>query len=73
MQCCTVLYCAPMRKGVAPTEAACTNTGCCPNECLGQKANVRAKMCTNCKCAGCAPALFGNNCKGLDIPDKCGA
>ena len=76
---CTNCYCFGCSKtqfqskcgGVAPTEAACTNSGCCPAECLGAIGNVKHDQCGNCKCSGCAPALFGYNCKSM--PAACNA
>jgi len=78
---CTNCYCFGCSKeqfskncgGVAPTEAACTNSGCCPTECLGAIGNVKSNQCGNCKCSGCAQALFGYNCKGKEIPAACDA
>merc|ERR1711998_369601 len=77
---CTNCFCAGCSSdlftancgGVAPTVAACTPpvSSCCPSTCMGGEFNIRPQMCTNCECAGCLPALFGNNCNS-EVPAKC--
>merc|ERR1711918_241375 len=71
---CTNCHCAGCEAslftsncgGVKPTVAACTppTSSCCPTKCMGGEFNIRPHMCNNCDCAGCLPALFGNNCGG---------
>jgi len=52
----------PNCGGVAPTMAACTNRGCCPNNCLNGLGNIAKAKCTDPACADCAAGLFGMNC-----------
>jgi hypothetical protein len=82
---CTNCFCAGCDSklfdsncgGVYPTVASCSASPnqpgmCCPKTCYGGEFNIREKMCTDCKCAGCLAALFGNNCGGK-VPAACDA
>jgi len=70
---CVNCYCSACKSeqfknvcgGIHPTEASCSVPSCCPSGpggCLGGVNQIRTKMCNSCKCAGCNPAFFGNNC-----------
>merc|ERR1711907_703085 len=52
----------PNCGGVAPTMAACTNRGCCPNNCLNGLGNIAKAKCNDPACADCAAGLLGMNC-----------
>jgi len=43
----------------------------CPDTCLGGAGNVRVKMCSSCKCSGCAKELWNENCKATVRPEPC--